>query len=83
MLLGSRCGWDPDGYMAVVVVVVVEHGEDLLVDEESRLAVGEFFGGGGEGCADSADSAEVFVMRIGFLRWGCHGVFRDRQQCSP
>jgi len=68
MLLGSRCGWDPNGYVAVVVVVVIEHGKDLLVDEEGWFAVGEFFGGGGEGCADSPDSTEVLVMRIGFLR---------------
>ena len=73
VLLGSRCGWNPDGYVAVVVVVVVEHGEDLLIDEEGWFAVRELFGGGGEGCADSPDSAKVLVMRIGFLRWVWHG----------
>jgi hypothetical protein len=71
--LGSGNGWNPDGYVAVVMVIVGEHGEDFLADEEGGFAVRELLGGAGEGGADSADSVEVSVMLIEFLSWDRHG----------
>ncbi len=59
--------------MAIVMVIVGEHGEDFLVDEEGGFAVGELLRGAGEGGADSADSAEVFVMLFELLFWDRHG----------
>jgi hypothetical protein len=46
-LLVAGCGRDPDGDVSIVMVVVGEHREDLVVNEEGGFAVGEFFGGCG------------------------------------
>ena len=51
---------NPDGYVAIVVVVVGEHYVDFFPDEEGWFAVGLFFFGLREGGTEAADSSQVF-----------------------
>jgi len=63
-LLGAGSGRNPHGDVPVVMVVIGEHGEDLVAYEESGLSVGEFLGGCGESGADFADAAQVFFVVV-------------------
>ena len=59
---GGLCAWwsgDPDGGVAVAVVVVGDHDEDALGYEEGGFAVGEFFRDAGQGEGEPADSSYV------------------------
>jgi len=71
----------PDGDMAVVVMIIREHGVDFFADEEGWFAVREFFGGFRETHADAADAAQVVFAVVdlysGNSRWlrtasACH-----------
>jgi len=63
-LLGAWSDGKPDGDVSVVMMVVGEHGEDLVVYEEGWFTVGEFLGGGGESGADFANAAQVFAVVV-------------------
>src|ERR1700733_13381788 len=68
-----RAGWGgyPDGGVAVAVVVVGEHDEDALGDEEGGLAVGELFGGAGQDEAELADSVDLGFGGKGHVVYSC------------
>ena len=63
-----RTSWDgnPDGGVAVAVVIIGEHDEDSLGDEEGGLAVGELFGSAGEGEGEFADPVDLGFCGCGF-----------------
>lgn len=66
-LMPWRC-WDPDRDVSIVVVVVREHGEDPLVDEERGFSVREFLGGSGEGRTQSPYPLDVFLAGLPVFR---------------
>ena len=62
--LHSRNGGNPDGYMSVVVMIVGEHGEDLLVDKEGRLAVRRFFTSTRQSETDTANTLKMLSVTL-------------------
>jgi hypothetical protein len=56
----------PHGNVPVVVVIVVEHGEYSLADEEGWFSVRKLFCALRHGGADSPDSPQVLFAGIGF-----------------
>ena len=57
--LGAGRGGDPDGGVAVRMVVVGEHDKDALGDEEGGFAVRELFADAGQGEGEAADAVNV------------------------
>src|SRR4030095_9524222 len=59
--LKTRGHRKPDRELAVVVVIVHEHGEDALalLDEKSRSAMRRFLESTRHGCAEAADSLQL------------------------
>src|SRR5258708_6831196 len=66
---------DPHRSVPIVVVVVSEHGEHFLADEERWFSVGKLFRTLRHGGADSPHSPQVVVAGIWLLFSG-HLLFR-------
>ena len=68
---GGLCAWwgrDPDGGVAVAMVVVGDHDEDALGYEEGGFAMGKLFRGSGLGKSELANAVNLDGTVV--LGWG-------------
>jgi len=79
-LLQSQGRGQPHGDVAVVVVIVREHGVDFFADKEGWFAVRDFFGSFRETHANAADAAQV-VFAVICLHSGKSGWLRTASAC--
>jgi len=57
----ARRNGDPNGDVAVPVVVIREHRIDPLAHEEGRLPVGQFFAGSGQAGTNPPQALQVVL----------------------
>ena len=80
--LRTGLGRNVYGDVAVLVMIIGEHAEDLFAGEEGGLAMGELLGGFGEAEAESTDATDLFFVHFVILQFAyvhhCPRVNRTR-----